>query len=254
MDPVRQTYRPARSLEALAALAMRYTNAAGCALYEVDAVNGSLIRRACCGSILEPEDCKELLVLGAKADGTESLALRSGDNLIGVLVFTFSPGSVTPEKRRTLERSARIVEGLLSLFRAGRTQAQLAARIGELEADLADEKIADRVGGLLQDGNLNRDSLDTIERHVHRVLEAQHLSRVLEQLLRDLEDRIAERSLMTRAKALLRNRTGMSEHEAYVHLRSVSRRTRKRMGDVARQFIEEASSALHMVEQEPKQN
>lgn len=210
---------------------MGHTNAAGYALFEVDTMSRAFVRRACRGvSIPEP---------GSNVAGVESFHLRSGDSLIGVLVFTFSPNGVTPEKRLILKRTAYIIEALLNLFRAAGVQARLAARIGELEADLADEKIAERVGGLLQSGDPDGDPIDVVERHVHKVLETRHLSRILEDLLRNLEDRIAERTLMAHAKTLLQNRNGMSEQQAYIHLRTASRRNRKRMGDVARQVIEE---------------
>ena len=54
-------------------------------------------------------------------------------------------------------------------------------------------------------------------------------------------ERVAERDRMQRAKMLLQSRTGMSEQQAYVHLRAMSRRNRKRMGDLAREIIENST-------------
>jgi ANTAR domain len=114
---------------------------------------------------------------------------------------------------------------------------QVAARISELEADLVDEKIADRVSGLLNADNLNGDAIEVIERHVEKVVGARQFGQILEDLQRELEDRIAERSLTAQAKTVLQVEHGMSEQQAYLHLRIASRRSRKRIGDVAQQII-----------------
>jgi AmiR/NasT family two-component response regulator len=65
---------------------------------------------------------------------------------------------------------------------------------------------------------------------------------VLGQLLVEIEQEISERDLANRAKALLQSRYGMSEDQAHVHLRLVSRKSRKRLRDVARDLLEEAIS------------
>ena len=44
---------------------------------------------------------------------------------------------------------------------------------------------------------------------------------------------------MGRAKAILQKSQGMSEEEAHAHLRVVSRKSRRRVKDVARQVIEQ---------------
>jgi AmiR/NasT family two-component response regulator len=58
--------------------------------------------------------------------------------------------------------------------------------------------------------------------------------------MEDIQQEIAERDLANRAKALLQRRYGMSEDQAHVHLRLVSRKSRKRLRDVARDVLEES--------------
>jgi AmiR/NasT family two-component response regulator len=65
------------------------------------------------------------------------------------------------------------------------------------------------------------------------------LGTMIEQLTQDIEQDIAERELANRAKAVLQSRYGMSEDQAHVHLRLVSRKSRKRLSDVARDFLAE---------------
>jgi hypothetical protein len=125
----------------------------------------------------------------------------------------------------------------LSLLEAA--YARDAARIGQLETELVDSKIADRARGLLANGDAPHDTVDTIVRHVESVLRPGRLGTVLEQLMEEIEQEIAERELASRAKALLQGRYGMSEDQAHVHLRLVSRKSRKRLRDVARDLLQE---------------
>ena len=50
---------------------------------------------------------------------------------------------------------------------------------------------------------------------------------------------VEERAVANRAKAVLQNRYGMSEDQAYLHLRSESRRSRRRLSEVARELLNE---------------
>jgi len=117
--------------------------------------------------------------------------------------------------------------------------ARNAARVGELETALADSKIADRARGMLADGVPLPDAIDTIVGHVESVLRPSQLRTALGQLTQEIEQEIAERELASRAKAVLQSRYGMSEDQAHLHLRLVSRKSRKRLCDVARDVLEE---------------
>ena len=228
-----------RSVTTLAELAVRHVNAEGYALYEIHAPSGDLVLRAACGSPLPtPKPRTELGAQNWEVGGALSFPLFIEGDFVGLVAFALQDRSLTPAKRQILERTARILEVLLGLFRAVETQTQLAARISELEADLADEKIADRAKGLLDTDNLHGDAIDVIERHVGKVLGTRSFGQILVDLRRELENRVTERSLTAQAKTVLQVEHGMSEQQAYLHLRMASRRTRKRIGDVAQQIIE----------------
>src|SRR5579859_2184254 len=161
-----------------------------------------------------------------------SFALRVGDSVTGLLMFFFRGSSIPPATRATLERMAGIMETVWHLSLVSAAYARAAARIGELETELADSKIADRARGLLANGALPSDAVDTIAQHVESVLRPGPLRTVLGQLNQEIEQEIAERELASRAKAILQSRYGMSEDQAHVHLRLVSRKSRKRLRDV----------------------
>jgi len=226
-----------RSLETLAMLALRATGAGGYALYEADAATGALHRRAGCGSEvlgrnpLEAE--RELPVL-------EKLRfpLRTGPRMAGLLEFFIAKDNLTPEKLLILERTSRLVEAVLGGFQEVDTHIQLAAQISELEAELADEKIAERAAGILETG-VNLHAMDAIENHIHKVLAARKLRSILDGLLTEFSRRVSERKLTSQAKAFLQARQGLSEEQAYLHLRAASRRNRRPMSEIARQVLDE---------------
>ncbi len=152
----------------------------------------------------------------------------------------FRGAAVFPRAQSVLERIASAIEEVWRMSLVPQTYARNAARIGELEAELADSKIADRACGLLAAGSPPPDAIDTIVRHVESVLRPGQLGTVLGQLTAEIQQEIAERDLANRAKALLQSRYGMSEDQAHVHLRLVSRKSRKRLRDVARDVLEES--------------
>jgi len=133
--------------------------------------------------------------------------------------------------------------------------ARLASRIGSLDAQLAAIKIAERAQGLLENGLLANSAPDpgaveTIARHVETVLQGRQVGGALEELIRDLEDRLDERKLLVRAKALLQRVHGMTEEQAYLQLRVRSRTSRKRLRVVAQELIGAASAEGCLKEQE----
>ena len=172
--------------------------------------------------------------------------MRAGDDVTGVLTFVFREASISPQAQSVLDQVAGAIEEVWRLSMLPAAYARSAARIGELETELADSKIADRARGLLAPGlrandALPADAIDTIVRHVESVLRPGQLATVLGQLSREIEQEIAERELANRAKAVLQTRYGMSEDQAHVHLRLVSRKSRKRLRDVARDLLDETA-------------
>jgi GAF domain-containing protein len=95
------------------------------------------------------------------------------------------------------------VEGLLGILVLGR-------RSGDCEFDADAVGVARRSASLLA-AALERDSL---------------------------QQKLQERKLMERAKGILQSRRRLSEHQAYLFLRSESRRRRLPMVDLAREIIE----------------
>jgi len=225
-----------RSLHPLALLAARESGAAGFSIYQCDPASGR--REAKLGwGVPVPE-------AGETGLTVTSFPLRAGDNVTGVLAFVFREASIAPQARSRLDQVAGAIEEVWRLSLVPSAYARNAARIGELETELADSKIADRARGLLAPGlpandALPRDAIDTIVRHVESVLRPGQFGTVLDQLSQEIEREIEERELANRAKAVLQTRYGMSEDQAHVHLRLVSRKSRKRLRDVARDLLEE---------------
>jgi hypothetical protein len=220
-----------RSLRALAQIAIVDTGAAGCAIHQVDPIT-ELRELKFTSGVQAPESDDAGFTV-------ESFPLRVGESVSGILTFVFRRSAVTHAKRAGLERVASAIEGVWRLALLPGIYGLNAARVGELESELADAKIADRACGMLAKGAPPRDAIDTIVRHVESVLRPGQLGTVLAQLTQEIEQEIAERELTNRAKAVLQSRYGMSEDQAHVHLRLVSRKSRKRLRDVAREFLDE---------------
>jgi hypothetical protein len=231
-EPLEDSRPLPRSLHPLALLASREAGADGYAIHQVDPSAGRREMKFAWGAAI-PE-------AGETGLTVTSFPLRAGDEVTGVLTFVFRGGAVSPHARSVLERIAAAIEEVWRLSLLPQTHARNAARIGELEAELADSKIADRACGLLAAGPPPREAIDTIVRHVESVLRPGQLAAVLTQLTEEIEREIAERDLTNRAKAVLQSRYGMSEDQAHVHLRLVSRKSRKRLRDVARDLLEES--------------
>jgi hypothetical protein len=211
-------------------IAAREAKADGCAMHQFDAA-GELQETFSWGAP-PPEE-------GETGFTVASFPLRAGEAATGVLTFVFRGAVISPRAQSLLERIAAIVEEVSRLSQVPAVYARNAARIGELEATLADSKIADRARGLLANHVRDSDAIDTIIRHVESVLRPSQLRTALDQRTKEIEQELAERELAARAKAVLQNRYGMSEDQAHVHLRLVSRQSRKRLRDVARDVLAE---------------
>jgi hypothetical protein len=221
-----------RSLQPLARIALKEAGADGYAIYQVNPASDLRELKFAEGAVA---------VSGEEGFIVTSFPLRTGGEVTGVLAFVFRGAAASPHAQSVLERIAAAIEEVWRLSLLPETHARNAARIGELEADLADSKIADRACGLLAAEPPPREAIDTIVRHVESVLRPGELAATLGQLAEEIEREIAERDLTNRAKAVLQSRYGMSEDQAHVHLRLVSRKSRKRLRDVARDLLEETA-------------
>jgi hypothetical protein len=228
-----------QSLQPLALMALQAAGAEGYSIYELDPATEVWALQLAWGTPV-PE---------SRGDGlteqpfiVESFPLGAGDAVSGILTFVFRDRAIAPVKRALLERIAGVIEAVWRLSLLPAAYARNAARIGELEMGLADSKIADRAHGLLGTGAPSVDAIDTIVKHVESVLRPGQFATVLGNLKQEMEQEIVERELAARAKAVLQSRYGMSEQQAHVHLRLVSRKSRKRMRDVARDLVAEAAA------------
>jgi ANTAR domain-containing protein len=230
-DPLRQ------SVTSLARFAMQAAGADGYSWCEVDSATGALVPRYSNGVSVPLWE----KIVGASAltsrDGTAvfSYPVRAEGELTGLLAFVFRRDAIQEEELAILNRMAALIESLLAV---PHTTTRLAAKIGRLDAELAGIKIAERTHGLLATGVIDPDAVEGIVLHVETVLQSRRFGTVLERLLPDLQERVEERKAVVRAKALLQGVHGMTEEEAYLHLRYRSRSTRRRLGEVAQELIE----------------
>ena len=220
-----------RSLHPLALLAAREAGADGFVIHQTDSAGGQREVKFDWG-VPVPDSGETKLTVA-------SVPLHAEDRVIGDVTFVFRGAVISPRAQSLLERIAAVIQEVWRLSLLSDAYARKAARIGELETSLADSKISDRARGLLDNSALPHDAVDTILRHVESVLRPGQLGTVLTQLTQEIEQEIAERELANRAKAVLQSRYGMSEDQAHVHLRLVSRKSRKRLRDVARDVLDE---------------
>lgn len=215
------------SLSALAQVAARETGADGYALFRKGPEGRGLVRHDSGGA-----DIGEAAVTGGQS-GVVIYGL--GDD--GVLAFLFHDETKSRQVRPELDRIAASIEAVwVAAQKAGR-YSELASEVADLEVRLMDSKIADRVRGFLSNRG-ETSPVDAISRHVEGVLRPASTGRVLEQLTKELEEEVEERRLTNRAKAILQSVHGMSEEEAHAHLRQTSRKTRRKLKDVAADLIE----------------
>jgi AmiR/NasT family two-component response regulator len=77
-----------------------------------------------------------------------------------------------------------------------------------------------------------------MERHIETVLRASQSLKLLEKTSQQLEEELAERKLTQTAKSILIETCGMSEEEAHLHLRSLSRKSRRPLKAIAQDLID----------------
>jgi hypothetical protein len=220
------------SLSALAQVAVYESGARGFALFRRDAGTSSVIRVVADGANITAAEvtgeAKNVIVYPMAAEG--------------LLAFAFEDEASLRERRAQLDRIASAIQAVWKAAQESAEYSQLASQVADLETRLMDSKIADRVRGLLTQYRDNSraasGAVDTIERHVEGVLRPPSAKRLLQQLTRELEEEVEERRLTNRAKAILRSVHGMSEEQAHEHLRRASRKSRRKLKDIAADLIE----------------
>jgi hypothetical protein len=250
------------SVSTLAQLAMHHSGAEGYALYALDTESGALIVQYSAGTSLpRPQDLTiSRGVARRRGSVVISYPLRLEGSLLGTLAFAFQGDRVSDERTAILDRMARAVE---SVYCLPHSAARLFEKINRMEAEVAASKIAARAQGLLGGASLGTSlstppgtSLGTsfnealgkialIEQHVEHTVRSWRLTPLLADLLAEAEAKIAERRLASEAKIAIQHAFGMSEEQAYTHLRNTSRRTRRPIAEVAREFISGTAGAGH---------
>jgi AmiR/NasT family two-component response regulator len=225
------------SLSALAEVGMRETGSDGYAFFQKTAETYQLECRQAGGRAIA-EDALGALNPGAANPLVATYALGTE----GVLAFTFQDPARFSEVRRQLNRMAETIEAVWLAAQSVERYSQLANHVAHLETLLMDSKIADRTRGVL--GTHRQDQIEAIARHVESVLRETPTRRLLQQISRELEEEVEERGLAGQAKAILQASKGMSEEEAHAHLRSASRKSRRRLKEVARDVIARHSSEV----------
>lgn len=170
--------------------------------------------------------------------------LGEGDSDTGAISFVFLTDPV-PDSKRLLARVAKAMQSIWQLWHAREAYARSVIRIAELEAELADSRIADRAIALLERPRPGMSLIDAVAESVDTVIRPYQLRPVLDQVARDLEHDLAEYRLVSKAKSVLQSRSGMSEEQAYLHLRLVSRQTRRRLRDIAVDLIQDGIMPRH---------
>lgn len=171
----------------------------------------------------------EVLLHGFKAFAV--VPLRLNDEFAGALTLGWKDeagGFPLPALKE-------IGDSLALLLSRRETPAELAQRVAHLQVELADRKIADRVNGLL---STSQESADVVRAHVDKVLSTCDLPGELQQRAAELEEQIADRELLFKAKTLLQRHRGITEEQAYLEIRTASRRSRVRLRDVANAVVE----------------
>lgn len=225
------------SLSALAQFAMRAAGADGYAFFRRTLDNLPLVRQEASGSVI-PQDALER-DFNAENLTPESASPRVVTYPLGtdeILAFAFRDQARAREVRPQLDRIVTTIEAVWEAARTVGRYSQLASRVSDLEAGLMDSKIANRTRGFL--ASRTPDPIEVIVRHVEGVLRENSTRRILEQIARELEEELEERWLAGRAKAILQTKHGMSEEEAHTHLRMTSRKSRRRLKDVAQELVE----------------
>lgn len=214
-----------QSVFLLIEFAARATGAAGYSLCEEDPSDASGLRHYSSGSTTVRELSRA------------SYPIRVQGNHVAILTFTFFESPISAEKLALLDRMAPAIDAVQAF---PEVTARLAARIASLDVELADIKIVERTRGLLAGHVVGEDAVGAAIRHVEHVLGGRQLDALYDELLPHLEERVEERKLLTKAKVALQERWGISEEEAYLHMRIRSQSSRKRLREIASDLISQA--------------
>jgi hypothetical protein len=190
------------------------------------------------------------VVGGGREISADTLSRRGSDHLLtfplkhddaedGLAAFVF-PQAPSTKALSVIARLKPVIQSVWQSARKLSTKAELLDRALTLEAELLDSKITDRARGLLVN-QAETDSVEVIAKHVESVLRVASSQRVIEEMVAQFEEELHVRQVAAKAKEVLCSSRGMSEEEAHAHLRLMSRKSRKRVKDVALSVIRQHS-------------
>lgn len=244
------------SIRSLLEITAEETGARGYALYLFDEARRSFVSRLTRGlPSRQPASYPVTVALSALRlvsdaadDGPAliSLPLRGRAGLAGVVDFGFDePRALDPVQLAIVHKTAEAIERLLHASQLNPVLGQLADRIAQLERVLAEQVISERARGLTENPDAATGRAEVLFGHIDRVLGSSRAEQSLHEQLQDLESRINARRLLSAAKQVLQKRLGVTEEQAYLTLRSRSRRSRTPLLDIARQILEGAGRWSH---------
>lgn len=215
------------SLKAFAQIIFRETHATGYAIFELTAADPGLALVVGFGAPIP-----EAALLEKSARAITVFPLHTEGLPDGYAAFSFADHATARSAEESLSTLAAAVEAIWAARHLDSHYLNLLTRLRQLEARLLDSKIVERARGLLA-GTHEPDVIGAILRHVQTVLRPSATNRTLESIIQELEDEIEERRVTSQAKAILQTTHALSEEQAYTHLRLLSRKTRRRLKDVA---------------------
>ena len=155
------------------------------------------------------------------------------------VAFGFGAVAEAVQSRPQLDRIAATIQTIWAA--SAERYSDFIGRIASLESRLLDSKIADQARGFLTN-RADSDPTAMIAKHVDGVLRPTPTRRMLEHVVSELEQEIEERMLAGQAKQILQTIQGISEEQSHAQLRLLSRKSRRRLKEVAEQVIREQHS------------
>jgi AmiR/NasT family two-component response regulator len=232
-----------RSIEIMLSASLLDEKGVSIALYELRERTGRLEICAIAGAQTSRTWARELLMPPTK-NRVQVFPIEFGSTMAGLLcVKPVQTATLSPQLISRIKNSCDSLASLLALARKIRSYDNLVSEISALHLELADQKISDRARGLLE----SRQSPEAIAAHVNRVSESITFINELHAAIDNSRSQLRARQLLHSAKEKLRKDQGISEEEAYLTLRHMSRKTRTPLGAIAKRVLgQDAAVAARM--------
>ncbi len=183
-------------------------------------------------------DTGQLTLLGGEDEKLHIFPVENDGAVAGILcVRPSGTAGVSKTLLAKINTASKSLGPVLALAKKIRSYDNLVSEISALHIELADQKISDRARGLL----LDEESANVIAAHVNRVSESIKFTDELRSTIDDIRSQLNARQLLHKAKEKLQKDQGITEEEAYLTLRHMSRRTRTPLGDIAQLVLAEGA-------------